>query len=165
MLAAASVGVSACGGDGATNDTVVAIPTTTVPIAPQSILEFLASDPRFSTLAELVGIAGLSSTFSGTGSYTVFAPTNDAFTAFGDVELSRLKANQPALKRFLLSHVIEGELVYSDILEGTIDSLSTSELAFTLDGGARVNDVMIEESDYRLTNGMVHPVDAVLANG
>lgn len=54
----------------------------------QSIVDIAVGDERFSTLVAAVSAAGLVDTLSGPGSFTVFAPINDAFAALpeGTVE-------------------------------------------------------------------------------
>ena len=49
---------------------------------PKNVVQVIDSDPELSTLSKLITDAGLSETLSGTGPFTVFAPTNEAFKAF-----------------------------------------------------------------------------------
>ena len=62
--------------------------TTEAPEASGTIVDIAAGNPDFSTLVDLVGKAGLAEALSGEGSFTVFAPTNEAF---GKVDAATLE--------------------------------------------------------------------------
>lgn len=165
LLVAGSLTTASCGGSGRSVDSIVAESTTTVPIAPTTILQFIQGRPELSTLAGLITTAGLSPELSGPTALTLFAPTNAAFAELGSAKIAELTANPTALRSLLLGHVIAGEVVYSDILEGTIDSLAGTTLTFALGKPVTVNNISIEDTDYRFTNGMVHLIDRVITTG
>src|SRR4051812_17988205 len=90
VIAIAVLGLSACGsssGDESDAAATTAAPVattaeaTTEPAAAGTIVEVASSNPDFSTLVAAVKAAGLAETLSGTGPFTVFAPTNEAFEA------------------------------------------------------------------------------------
>merc|ERR1711997_854327 len=70
--------------------------------APKTIAELVVSEPRFSTLLAAVKAADLVDTLSGEGSFTVFAPTNEAFKKVPEDALAGLLANKEELKAVLL---------------------------------------------------------------
>ena len=82
---------------------------------PQSIVEIATGDDQFSTLVEALTRVNLVSTLEGAGPFTVFAPTNAAFTASG-VVLSDLSDEE--LREVLLYHVLGASITSSDIQEG-----------------------------------------------
>ena len=59
---------------------VPAAPATATPVATGNIVQILAATPDRSTLAKLVATAGLTADLSGPGPFTVFAPSNEAFS-------------------------------------------------------------------------------------
>lgn len=70
--------------------------------APGDIVAVASGNPAFSTLVDLVATAGLVDTLKGAGPFTVFAPTNDAFTAFlADTGLTLAALKDPASKAVL----------------------------------------------------------------
>merc|ERR1711997_1015599 len=75
-------------------------------VAPKTIAELVVSEPRFSTLLAAVKAADLVDTLSGEGSFTVFAPTNEAFKKVPEEALAGLLANKEELKAVLLRHVV-----------------------------------------------------------
>lgn len=76
--------------------------------------------PELSTLASLVGTAGLVDTLNGSTVYTVFAPTNDAFAALPTCLVSYLVANPTVLRNVLLYHTLPGSLFSSNIPAGAV---------------------------------------------
>jgi len=107
-----------------------------------------------------------------TGSYTVFAPTNDAFSAFlsanGFSSLSDVPTD--VLSQILLNHVIQGELISSDLSTSygkTLASESTTgeNLSIYIDtsAGVTLNGTSdVTNPDIEASNGVIHIVDAVI---
>ncbi len=78
---------------------------------PGNVVQVAQSDSRFSILVEAVQAAGLTDTLTAPGPYTVFAPTNDAFSALlGELGVTKdqLLANKPLLTAVLKYHVVAG---------------------------------------------------------
>lgn len=101
------------------------------PIVPDcvgvSILAALQRDPRFSILVELVQLAGLVDAISGAGPLAVFAPTDDAFLALGNMTLDFLRdpANVDVLQIILAYHILPSAFIISETvflytLEGSV---------------------------------------------
>ena len=136
----------------------------------------------FTELVELVGVAGLGATLSAAPAkgYTVFAPTNAAFTVLyagaGTSKAALIApANRALLTRVLLYHVV-GERVFSTDLPnvGTgevptagITANPNDKLTFDLAGGAKVKgkssgNSNIIKANVLTTNGVIHAIDKVL---
>merc|ERR1712154_736577 len=138
-------------------------------VAPKTIAELVVSEPRFSTLLAAVKAADLVDTLSGEGSFTVFAPTNDAFKKVPEEALTGLLANKEALKAVLLRHVVPTAIQGKNIPPGTT--------ALTTAGGEKIdvtrdekNLIQIQSAagsayvvlfDVVASNGVVHAVDSV----
>jgi uncharacterized surface protein with fasciclin (FAS1) repeats len=131
-----------------------------------SIAEIAASDENFSTLVTALDAAGLVETLSGEGSFTVFAPTNDAFNALPEGTIEGLLADpQGALTNVLLYHVV-GDTVMADTVV-TLDSATTlqgEDVKITVtDGNVFLNDtVQVVTTDIEASNGVIHVIDGVL---
>jgi uncharacterized surface protein with fasciclin (FAS1) repeats len=81
-----------------------------------TIVDIAAGDPQFSTLVELVTAAGLAETLADpNGTFTVFAPTNDAFAAVPAEVLEMLAADTDLLASVLTYHVLGEVVTSSDI--------------------------------------------------
>lgn len=136
-------------------------------ILPANIVTHAINNPNFSILVEAVVKAGLVDALSGVGPFTVFAPTNDAFTALfavlGVSGISDLTAEQ--LTPILLYHVVSGNVVSSQVSNGSVPTLKDgSNLNVVVSSmGVKLNaDVNVIATDVQGTNGVIHAIDAVL---
>ena len=117
------------------------------------------------TLVNAVVQANLLTTLSGDGPFTVFAPTDQAFTDAG-VDLAALdtpEGNQ-ALTNILQYHVISGEVPASGVTDClSADAVNGQPLSFTVgDSGVMVNDANVITTDVITSNGLIHVIDKVL---
>lgn len=137
---------------------------------PQTIAEIAAADDQFSTLVSALDRVGLVSVLNGTGTFTVFAPTNDAFTALG-VDLNSL--SDEALTEILLYHVLGAEVTSGAIAEGQTYATTASEngpngeqLSILIEktgANVKINNVAnVTTADVSASNGVIHIVDAVI---
>jgi uncharacterized surface protein with fasciclin (FAS1) repeats len=147
----------------------------TEPAEPQkNIVELAQSDANLSILVEAVVHADLATTLSGSTNFTVFAPTNAAFTAFltsiGKTKITDV--DKATVKALLLYHTVAGEVTSSAIQTGYVKSASpygstTSNLSLYIvkdANGVRINDgVKVTTADVDAANGVVHVVDKVIA--
>jgi transforming growth factor-beta-induced protein len=131
-----------------------------------NIMDIVAADDRFDTLEAAVKAANLADTLaSADNTFTVFAPTDDAFAALPDYLIEALLADPSgALTEILLYHVVPGNLDSATVLGSR--SLATAQgdsLNVNLrNGSPYVNDSMIIITDIPAKNGIIHVIDAVL---
>jgi len=130
-----------------------------------SIVDIAAADERFTTLVTALQQANLVDTLAGEGSFTVFAPTNDAFAALGS-DLDAVLADNELLTKVLLYHVLDGAVMAETALtlDGqTVETLSGDSFSISLkDGSLFINDAMVVITDIQADNGVIHVIDAVL---
>jgi uncharacterized surface protein with fasciclin (FAS1) repeats len=141
--------------------TTEAPPPTTVPPVSGGILDVLAAAGQFSQLLASIDAAGLTETLSGPGPFTLFAPTDDAFSQLAEP----LPAEPEALQGILLYHVVEDDLAAFDLAGvATVVTAQGTEIAVTLvDGQIVLNDTAtVTISNVLGSNGVVHVVNAVL---
>lgn len=147
------------------NGVVHVIDAVIVPPAATTVLDVIANSPVHTTLASLVGTAGLGDALSGAGPFTVFAPTDDAFAALPTEVVESLLADPTgALTNVLLFHVVAGVADTSNITDGlAISTLQGQNLNFAATAdGVTVNGINISVTDLKTSNGVVHVIDAVL---
>jgi uncharacterized surface protein with fasciclin (FAS1) repeats len=132
------------------------------PTAPVSVADTLARDPQLSTLNGLVQQAGLSDMLRGAGPYTVFAPTNEAFSALPAKTLDELK--DPARLRSVLSyHVLPARMSAADVTARNVKTANGAEIAVARAGDfVTVEDAMAQPHEAIATNGLVYSIDRVL---
>ena len=132
----------------------------------QSIAE-IAVDGGFNTLVAALDAADLVETLSGDGTFTVFAPTDDAFAALPEGMLEGLLADTESLTQILLYHVV-GDVVMADTVV-TLDEAETLEGSKVeievVDGKVFVNDSQVTSTDIEASNGVIHVIDKVLVPG
>ena len=133
---------------------------------PQNIVGLASSVDYLSTLVTAVKAAGLVSTLSSTGPFTVFAPNNAAFAKVKG--LDAILSNAQQLKEILLLHAVAGSAIRAQNLkEGHIVTTASGDLTFNKVGaGWRItapgSTAMIITADVDASNGIVHVIDGVL---
>jgi transforming growth factor-beta-induced protein len=125
-----------------------------------------SNNPVLSTLVEAVGVAGLVDTLNGEGPFTIFAPTNDAFAAIPEADLSAILADTELLTSILTYHVVGGEsLDMAELAEaGTVATVNGAELTIA-EGGDLIEingTAMAVCGNVQTANATVHIIDAVL---
>ena len=143
--------------------------------APQnnSITDIASGNPNFSILVDALSRADLAETLDQAGSYTVFAPTNDAFLDFLDANgfESLDDVPLPILTQVLLNHVVSGTNLSTSLTTGYVKTLakggasSTNTLSMFIntESGVRLNGVSsVTTADITANNGVIHVVDAVI---
>ena len=108
--------------------------------------------------------AELLATLEGTGPFTLFAPTDDAFTEAG-IDLASLDTpeGKQTLSDILLYHVIAGDVPSTAVTDCmSADAVNGQPLAFTVDGGVMVNGANVTLADVATSNGVIHVIDKVL---
>jgi uncharacterized surface protein with fasciclin (FAS1) repeats len=155
----------------ASNGVIHVIDKVLVPPGVLNLVQMAKLNPTFSVLVEAVVAANLANTLSGAGPFTVFAPTDAAFTA-ALTELSLTKAQllaSPTLGGILTYHVVAGNVRAAAVValpkparvntvQGTAFTVGTT-LAIT-DGRARVANLVA--TDVIGSNGVIHVIDKVL---
>ena len=108
--------------------------------------------------------ANLTTTLKGEGPFTVFAPTDEAFTAAG-INLDDYDTDEKiaALADILLMHVVSGKVMSSDLTDGMeATALSGDTLSFMIGDTVSVNDATVIIADVPVSNGVIHVIDKVL---
>jgi uncharacterized surface protein with fasciclin (FAS1) repeats len=142
--------------------TVVAAGCATAP-PPASVAETIARTPELSTLAKLVADAGLADTLRGPGPYTVFAPTNDAFTSVPAATMKALGSDPERLKKVLTYHVVPSRVLAADVKNGPAKTAQGANVTLAKAGTfVTIDDAVVTSPDIVATNGVVHVVDRVL---
>lgn len=116
------------------------------------------------SLVSAVVQAELLTTLQGTGPFTLFAPTDQAFADAG-IDLAALDTpeGKAALTDILLYHVIAGEVPSSAVTEClTATTVNGNPISFTVGDGVMVNDATVTIADVNTSNGVIHVIDKVL---
>jgi uncharacterized surface protein with fasciclin (FAS1) repeats len=117
------------------------------------------------TLAAAVTSAGLVETLQGPGPFTVFAPTDAAFSAIQkDVDKLMMPENKDKLTALLKCHVVNGKVFAADLKDGqqltTIDGHKMK--VSVANGRVMVEGAVVTSPDITASNGVIHVIDKVI---
>lgn len=134
---------------------------------PMSIVDVAVSNGSFTTLVAALEATGLDATLSDMdSSFTVFAPTDDAFALLGDETIAALLDDTDTLTDILTYHVIGSEIDSSAAISSagsTVEMVNGDSTGLSLDGdNLLVNTVTVTTVDVEADNGVIHVIDAVL---
>jgi len=130
----------------------------------QTCVGVAEGNPSFSTLVTAIQDAGLASTLSGNGPFTIFAPTNVAFANLPSGVLNSLLSNKTALTQVLEYHVVLGDLMASQVVARTsLTSLQGSSIPVSVNGSTvKVGIATVTTANVPCSNGVIHVIDHVL---
>lgn len=147
-------------------------------LATKNIVENASASPIHKTLVAAVTQAGLVETLSGAGPFTVFAPTDAAFSQVAPV--TRDGWMRPAQKEVLAGvlkyHVVPGKVMAADLAaqikagggKAVLKTADGQDLTATQSGDSIIltsasgNKATVTQADVGQSNGVIHVVDAVL---
>ncbi|MCE9554943.1 MAG: fasciclin domain-containing protein [Planctomycetes bacterium] len=119
----------------------------------------------FKTLAAALTAAGLVDTLKGTGPFTVFAPTDEAFAKLpaGTVETLLKPENKAKLVAILTYHVVSGKVKAADVVKlKSAATVQGQSVAVDATDGVKINDAKVVKADIDCSNGVIHVIDTVL---
>jgi len=142
------------------------------PVEPEVVLSSITQTAvdagGFETLVAALQATGLDATLADeTATFTVFAPTDEAFAVLGEAAINALLADIDTLSDILLYHVIAGQAVDGETATGlagsTVEMANGDMVAITVrDGNLFINDAQVVTADIEASNGIIHVIDAVL---
>lgn len=120
----------------------------------------------FQTLAKALNAAGLVETLKGEGPFTVFAPTDEAFSRLPEGTLEDLlrPENKEKLVAILTYHVVPGKVMASDVASmHSAKTVQGQSLSITKDDkGVMVDNAHVVKTDIECSNGVIHVIDNVV---
>ena len=182
LASAASLALVACGepaDDTTTMDEDVTMADQGTADTEGTIVEVAQGNDDFSTLVAAITSADLGETLSGTGPYTVFAPTNEAFDKVPQATRDELMsdAGKQDLTNILTYHVVEGDTDAAALMKAIEDAgeggyemttVNGATLTAMMDGDnvvltdAAGNNATVTMTDVDASNGTIHAIDTVL---
>lgn len=128
-----------------------------------------AAKPEFTVLVEAIVAADLANTLSGAGPFTVFAPTDAAFTALlSELNITKtaLLADKALLTKVLTYHVVPGLVLKAQVPVGSPIATVEKE-TFTVNASLAITDqrgrnANITATDVLASNGVIHVIDKVI---
>jgi len=133
--------------------------------AEMDIVDTAVSAGSFNTLVTALKEADLVSTLKGTGPFTVFAPTDEAFAKIPQAQLQALLKDKAALQRVLTYHVLPQKVTSGQIVDGNIKEAKTVEgqsVRISTMAGVSVDNAKVVKADIMASNGVIHVIDTVI---
>jgi uncharacterized surface protein with fasciclin (FAS1) repeats len=128
-----------------------------------TIVETAVNAGNFKTLVAAVQAAGLVDTLNGTGPFTVFAPTDEAFAKLPEGTVEGLLGDKDKLTKILTFHVVSGKVMAADVSGMTeAPSLQGEMLKVDTSNGVMINNAHVVTADIECSNGVIHVIDTVL---
>lgn len=132
----------------------------------KDIVDTAVAAGSFNTLAAALGAAGLIDTLKSDGPFTVFAPTDEAFTKLpaGTVDDLLKPENKDKLTAILTYHVVPGKVMAKDVVTMTeATTVNGANLTIkTEDAKVMVDMTHVTKTDIETSNGVIHVIDSVL---
>jgi uncharacterized surface protein with fasciclin (FAS1) repeats len=141
-----------------------------------TIATLASGDPELTTLVSLLDTAGLVGVLNGSGQYTVFAPTNEAFEpVLALLDSLGLELTVEQLTNILLYHVTSGRRSSNSVVNDNdykaLDMLNGG-VVMSVPGGIlidtnAINDDILDpaiifDANIKASNGFIHKIDQVL---
>lgn len=130
-----------------------------------TLADLIADSATFSTLTKAIKAAGLEEVLGAKGTYTIFAPTDEAFDKLPAGTLGKLllPENKEKLRSLLLYHVVPGNVLSVDLKDGEVKTMNGEKVKIDVDG----DDIEIDESkvfsvDVMASNGVMHSIGTVI---
>jgi len=130
-----------------------------------TVFDIIANSEVHTTLEAAIVAAELDGTLASEGPFTVFAPTDDAFSVIPENVLNDLLADPTGnLTQILLNHVVSGTTMSTDLSDGMmISTLQGGEVMVSItDDVVMIGNATVIQADITADNGVVHVIDAVI---
>jgi uncharacterized surface protein with fasciclin (FAS1) repeats len=161
MVAALSLAPNLFAGDCAASKTASAKTCA----SGKDIVAVAAGAENFKTLVSAVKAAGLVETLQGAGPFTVFAPTDEAFSKLpaGTLESLLKPENKDKLIAILKYHVVPGKVLAADVKTGDVKTVEGQSVKLVVSAeGVTVDNAKVIKTDVPAENGVIHVIDTVI---
>lgn len=132
----------------------------------RDLVDTALSSGEFNTFSYALSAAGMVDTLKGPDSFTVFAPTDEAFRKLPPDEVELLMQDKKQLCAVLGHHMLRGTLHSWDLTHGDARTLEGTKLRIgATDDGFTVDHANVTKKDIPSSNGVIHAIDALIIPG
>lgn len=132
----------------------------------KNIIDTAAASDSFHTLGKALEAAGLTGVLKGSGPYTFFAPTDEAFKKLpeGTLENWLKPENKAELTSVLKYHVLPGRVSAVDVEKLTAPKMMQGQNVTVKKDGEMlsIGGAQITQRDIASSNGVIHAIDTVI---
>jgi transforming growth factor-beta-induced protein len=134
--------------------------------AEKDIVDVAVSAGSFKTLVAAVKAAGLVETLKGKGPFTVFAPTDEAFSKVPKDMIDALlkPENKAKLTAILTYHVVPGKVMAGDVVKmKSAQTVNGQMVSINVEGNTvMIDNAKVIKADIEASNGVIHVIDTVI---
>jgi len=132
----------------------------------KDIVDTAIAAGSFNTLATALNEADLIDALKSQGPFTVFAPTDEAFSKIPADQLEAIMADKELLTSILTYHVVSGKVMAKDVANiSSATTLQGTNVNISADNGVTINNAKVIKTDILSSNGVIHVIDTVLLPG
>jgi uncharacterized surface protein with fasciclin (FAS1) repeats len=137
------------------------------PAAAEDLVETAGHSVTFKNFLAAAKSAGLLQTLRDSGPYTVFIPTDTAFSKLPSDTADSLMKDKKKLAQVLAYHVVPGKITVADVKPGEVKTMEGSSLKLTSDNGKVTlnGEANVIQSDVMADNGVIHEIDTIVMPG
>ena len=132
----------------------------------KDIVGLASNTGSFNTFVAALKASGLEGSLRDPGPFTLFLPTDGAFSRLPRGAIDALLADEQRLRAVLAYHVVPGRLTYDDIVKSNGGSPATVNGAVVhitvRDRQLYVDGARVVGTDVLASNGVIHVIDAVI---
>lgn len=132
----------------------------------KDIVQTAVEAGSFKTLAAAINAAGLTDTLKGSGPFTVFAPTDEAFAKLpaGTLDMLLKPENKQKLVAILTYHVVPGAVTAEQVTSLSEAKTVNGKAAkvHTSTDGVMIDNAKVVKTDIHASNGVIHVIDTVI---
>lgn len=129
-----------------------------------NIIETAISCGNFTNLVRAIQQAGLVNMFAGPGQFTLFAPSDEAFSKLPPGMFENFLRNRDQLRSLLSYHVAQGRHLSQEI-KGSVDLktlIGETLLIRRMDDKIMIGDAKVIQPDIIADNGVIHAIDNIV---
>ena len=129
----------------------------------RKILKTLENKEGFQRIIDAVDLSGLEEELNGSGPFTFFAPTDEAFSTMPAGLMDTLMMDKARMAEVIKHHVVADQISSSDAISAkNAIALDGEVLNFETCDGFKIGNATVTEADIECRNGLVHAINTVL---
>ena len=150
---------------------LLSAPTEAKPVKLRDIADTVSANPILTKFASMIQASDLGTFLSSRGPFTIFAPTDSAFSKLppGTIETLLRPENKTRLQDIVLFHVVNGKrltakdlLLLKSVLSCEGDPPAALDIRTSRSGTQFVMKAKIVSADIKCQNGILNEIDTVL---
>ena len=142
---------------------LLAIASSASTASADDLVDKAASATNLKVFSAALKSAGFGETLKSGGPYTVFAPTDSAFSKLPPGSWDDLAKDKVKLAAVLAHHIVPGKMLVTEVKPGKVKTVQGDFITVKSDNGkVTVEQANVIESDLAADNGVIHVVDTVV---